>query len=128
MRVRVAAAILYVFVVGAASLDVEFIRDLPDEFGYGIWPLGIAVGFVAGRRWVLWSALTPVVVAAYLAAIGHDSPTSEGGAVGNLFLSPIAVAFVGVPVLIGLGLRKGWDARRRQGAPGSGSSPAAVSR
>lgn len=129
MRLRISATLLYVVVLGAASLDVGFLRDLPDEFGYGLLVLGVAVGFVAGRWWVLASALTPVAALAYLAAVGHQPRSFEGSALAVLlYLGPFAVAVATVPLLVGLALRKVWDARRRQRPLEPGSSPAAVSR
>jgi hypothetical protein len=136
MTLRVAATIFYALSMGALSAEGAYDLDPPGILGdawnspaggIAIVSLGVVVGAFVGRWWVLLSALAPVAVATYLLAIGHEGFTLEVDAVWNLILSPIAVTIAAVPLLIGLGLRKVWDARRQRRPPGPGASPTAAS-
>jgi hypothetical protein len=76
--------------------------------------LGIAVGFAVGRAWALLALLGPLIPLAILEADGFVSPSHDG--TEPLFSPPGISLFVwyGLMLLLGIGLRRGWERLRTE--------------
>jgi hypothetical protein len=112
MKTRVAATTIYALLLGA-----EFYADqkgLAYDFRHSPWTVSalliltpVALGAFVGRWWVLAALIGSLAALGYLQLTGYISPEHDGEPPLGI-PSWAAMVEIGLILLLGIGLRRGW--------------------